>query len=93
MFAYVRELVVWCLDNELISIIQREMIKMKINDKLDLMYQLNQIEKDIKNVKSIVASSTKGASDCYDFSMTTEEVNNISIIVGRLVDEISELKR
>lgn len=65
---------------------------MKINNKLDLMHELNKIEKDIKCVKSVIASSSKQVSECYDYSMTTEDVNNLSVIVARLEEEITELK-
>lgn len=65
---------------------------MKINNKLDLIHELNKIEKDIKCVKSVIASSSKQVSESYDYSMTTEDVNNLSIIVARLEDEITELK-
>lgn len=56
------------------------------------MHELNKIEKDIKCVKSVIASSSKQVSECYDYSMTTEDVNNISVIVARLEEEITELK-
>lgn len=65
---------------------------MKINNKLDLMHELNKIEKDIKCVKSVIASSSKQLSESYDYSMTTEDVNNLSVLVARLEDEIAELK-
>lgn len=65
---------------------------MKINNKLELMHELNKIEKDIKCVKSVIASSSKQVSESYDYSMTTEDVNNLSVIVARLEDEIAELK-
>lgn len=65
---------------------------MKINNKLDLMHELNKIEKDIKCVKSVIASSSKQVSESYDYSMTTEDVNNLSVIVARLEEEITELK-
>lgn len=66
---------------------------MQINDKLELMSELNQIEKQLKSIKSVVSSSTKQATECYDFSMTTEEVQNLSVIVARLDEEVEELKR
>lgn len=88
MFAYVRNSV--NINN---NIYNYERCTMKINNKLDLMLELNQIEKQLKSVKSIVSSSNKHATDCYDFSMTTEEVQNLLVLVARLNEEVQDLKR
>lgn len=65
---------------------------MEVNSKVELMHELNLIEKSIKNVKSVVSSSTKHAADCYDFSMTTCEIQNLFVIIERLNEDVEQLK-
>lgn len=65
---------------------------MEVNSKVELMHELNLIEKSIKNVKSVVSSSTKHATDCYDFSMTTGEIQNLFVIIERLNEDVEQLK-
>lgn len=65
---------------------------MEVNSKVELMHELNLIEKSIKNVKSVVSSSTKHATDCYDFSMTTCEIQNLFVIIERLNEDVEQLK-